>query len=74
MPCRQWVYREDIQDKDIILTHKGNKLYEEWEGIKEEYNLDDSKAYINQDEYFKEIDLYNQCTFELNKDNVQWKL
>lgn len=56
--------------KDIILPYQGNKLYEGWEGIKEEYSLDDNKVYINQDEYFKEIDLYNECTFELNKDDI----
>ncbi|MBY0756941.1 hypothetical protein K5V21_16085 [Clostridium sardiniense] len=56
--------------KDIILPYQGSKLYECWEEIKEEYNLDDGKTYINQDEYFKEIDLYNQCTFEFNKDDI----
>lgn len=60
--------------EDIILPYQGNKLYEGWEEIKEEYNLDDSKVYINQDEYFKEIDLYNQCTFELNKDDITGSL
>lgn len=56
--------------KDFILPHEGYDLYEYWEEIKEEYKLDDSKIYINCDGEFKEIDLYGECTIELNKDDI----
>lgn len=65
-------YIEGIyRTKDIILPQQGSKLYDCWE----ELGLNDDKAYINQDEgRFKEIDLYSECSFEFDKNDITGSL
>lgn len=65
-------YIEEIYNIDrLIMAYEGNKVFDNWNELKEEYNLDDDKFYIDEEEYgFKEIDLYRTSTLEVNKDDI----
>lgn len=65
-------YIEEIDNIDrLIMAYGGNKVFDNWNELKEEYNLDDNKFYIDKEENgFKEIDLYRTSTLEVNKDDI----
>ena len=65
-------YSEEIDNIDrLIMAYGGNKVFDNWNELKEEYNLDDNKFYIDKEENgFKEIDLYRTSTLEVNKDDI----
>ncbi|MDO4536257.1 MAG: hypothetical protein Q4B63_10680 [Clostridium perfringens] len=54
----------------IIFPYEGSILYENWNEIKSEFKLSDGNLYINEDEEFREIDLYRSSTLEIDKKDI----
>ena len=55
----------------LIIPYEGAKLFDNWNELKEEFNLHDNRFYINEEESgFKEIDLYGTSTLEVNKYDI----
>lgn len=68
-------YIERIYELEyLIMPYGGIGLFEEWESIKYEENLDDSKVYMNREKYFEEIELYRSSRLEINKDDITGSL
>lgn len=65
-------YIEQIPYIDnLIMPYKGAVLLDNWNELKEEFGLSDSKFYIDEEEKgFKEIDLYRTSTLEVNNDDI----
>lgn len=59
---------------DLVLPGYGEKIFECWEEIKEHDKLDDSKAYLNHEEYFEEIDLYRESNLYIDESDITGSL
>lgn len=59
---------------DFVLPGHGEKVFEGWEELKEYYNLDETKAYFNHEEYFEEIDLYRESNLDIDKSDITGSL
>lgn len=59
---------------DLVLPRCGEKIFECWEEIKQNDNLDDNKAYFNHEEYFEEIDLYRENNLDIDKSDITGSL
>ena len=59
---------------DLVLPRCGEKIFECWEEIKQNDNLDDNKAYFNHEDYFEEMDLYRENNLDIDKSDITGSL